>query len=37
MLDVQAERALRLTQKLAPLPQQFPNQTLTVHMAFDYQ
>ena len=37
LLDAQAERALRLTTKLAPLPQQFPNQTLTVHMAFDYQ
>jgi TonB family protein len=36
VLDAQADRALRLT-KLASLPQQFTNQTLTVHMAFDYQ
>jgi protein TonB len=36
VLDLQAERALRLTARLAPLPAQFPNQTLTVYMQFDY-
>ena len=37
VLDSQPERALVLTRSLAPLPAQFPNQTLTVHMEFDYQ
>lgn len=37
VLDVQAERALRLTGRFAPLPPQFPNQTLTVYMPFDYR
>jgi protein TonB len=37
VLDQQAERALRLTPRLPPLPQAFTNPTLTVHMAFDYQ
>jgi protein TonB len=37
VLDAQAERALRLTARLAPLPPQFPNQTLTVNMPFDYR
>ncbi len=37
VLDAQADRALRLTARLAPLPRQFPNQTLTVHMPFDYR
>ncbi len=35
-LDASAERALRLTQQIAPLPAAFPNPTLTVHMTFDY-
>jgi TonB family protein len=37
VLDQQSERALVLTARLAPLPQKFPNQTLTVHMEFEYQ
>jgi protein TonB len=37
VLDVQAERALQLTGRFAPLPQQFPNSTLTVYMPFDYR
>ena len=37
VLDTQAERALRQTIRLAPLPQQFPNETLTVYMPFDYR
>lgn len=38
VLDVQSQRALMMTasQKLAPLPDRFPNPTLTVHMEFDY-
>jgi TonB family protein len=35
-LDNAADRALRLTQRIAPLPAAFPNPTLTVHMTFDY-
>lgn len=35
-LDSAADRALRLTQRIAPLPAAFPNPTLTVHMTFDY-
>lgn len=39
VLDTQAERALHLTaaSKLPPLPDQFPNPTLTVYMPFDYR
>lgn len=36
LLDNAAERALRVTQRLPPLPAAFPNPTLTVHMRFDY-
>lgn len=35
-LDSQAQRALLLTRQLAPLPAQFTNPTLTVHLQFDY-
>jgi TonB family protein len=35
VLDAAADRALRVT-KLPALPRQFPNQTLTVHMEFEY-
>lgn len=35
-LDLAAERAL-LTTRLAELPSQFPNPTLTVHLTFEYQ
>jgi TonB family protein len=37
VLDQQAERALQLTIRFAPLPRQFPNETLTVYMPFDYR
>lgn len=37
VLDEQADRALRLTARLAPLPAAFPNATLTVNMPFDYR
>jgi TonB family protein len=36
-LDNAADRALRLTRQLPPLPAQFPNPTLTVRMYFEYQ
>jgi protein TonB len=36
-LDNAATRALGLTRQLAPLPAQFPNPTLTVHLKFEYQ
>ena len=36
LLDSAADRAVRLTAKLAPLPAQFPNSSLTVHMRFEY-
>jgi TonB family protein len=36
LLDSAADRALRVTQRLPPLPAAFPNPTLTVHMRFDY-
>jgi TonB family protein len=35
-LDNAAERALVLTQRLDPLPAQFPNPTLTIRMRFEY-
>jgi protein TonB len=35
-LDNAATRALVLTQRLPPLPDPFPNPTLTVHMRFEY-
>ena len=37
VLDTAAERAVRLTARLAPLPGQYPNPTLTVHLRFDAQ
>jgi protein TonB len=37
VLDTAAERAVRLTAKLPPLPAQFPNASLTVHLRFDAQ
>lgn len=35
VLDNEAERALRLA-RLPPLPREYPNPTLTVHLEFDY-
>ena len=37
VLDSQSDRALRLTPRLAPLPAQFTNPTLTVDLQFVYQ
>ncbi len=36
-LDQEARRALVKTRKLLPLPPEFPDNTLTVHVVFDYQ
>ncbi len=36
-LDSQAERAVVLAKRLRPLPPEFPNPTLTVHLNFQYQ
>ncbi len=36
-LDLSAQRAVALTQRLPPLPGQFPDNTLTVHLSFQYQ
>jgi TonB family protein len=36
-LNIAAQRAVHMTRKLPPLPEVFPNPTLTVHLTFDYQ
>ena len=36
-LDLAALRAVAQTRTLPPLPSQFPNPTLTVHLNFEYQ
>ena len=36
-LDQNAQRAVMVTRQLIPLPQPFPNPTLTVHLNFQYQ
>jgi TonB family protein len=36
-LDAAAQRAILLTRTLPPLPGEFPNPTLTVHLSFEYQ
>ncbi len=36
-LDFLATRALLLTRQLPPLPAEYPNQTLRVHLTFEYQ
>jgi TonB family protein len=36
-LDLASQRALALTKRLSPLPQQYTNPTLGVHMKFEYQ
>ncbi len=36
-LDAAADRSLRLTRQISPLPAQFPNPSLTVRMYFNYQ
>ena len=36
-LDLTAQRALFLTQRVPPLPSAFPDDHLTVHLRFEYQ
>jgi TonB family protein len=36
-LDLAAQRALLLTQRVPTLPTEFPNPSLTVHLIFEYQ
>ncbi len=36
-LDLASQLAVQRTRQVAPLPQQYPNPTLTVHMKFEYQ
>jgi protein TonB len=36
-LDLESQRALSLTRQLPPLPAQFSDATLTVHLSFQYQ
>jgi TonB family protein len=36
-LDIESQRALTYTQKLAPLPAAFPDDHLTVHLMFQYE
>jgi TonB family protein len=36
-LDIAARTAVAITRQLPPLPQEFPNPTLTMHMTFQYQ
>jgi TonB family protein len=36
-LDLNAQRAIKITRQLPPLPAAFPNPTLTVHLNFQYQ
>ena len=36
-LDLIATRAIRLARQLPPLPAEYPNPSLTIHMTFEYQ
>ena len=37
LLDLESRRAVLMTRQLPPLPVQFTEPTLTVHMQFDYR
>jgi len=37
VLDMVAQRAVAVTDKLPPLPDQYPNRQLTVHLRFEYK
>jgi TonB family protein len=37
LLDIESQRALMKTRALPPLPREFTENTLTVHLGFDYQ
>jgi TonB family protein len=36
-LDIAAQRAVVIANQLPPLPPQYPNRTLTIHLTFEYQ
>jgi TonB family protein len=36
-LDLSAQRALFMTQRVQPLPAAFPDDHLTIHLRFEYQ
>jgi len=35
-LDLNAQRAIQITRQLPPLPAEYPNPTLTIHLTFKY-
>ena len=37
LLDLEARRAVHKTMQLPPLPQEFPDSSLTIHLTFDFQ
>ena len=37
MLDLASQRAILTTRQLPPLPREFTETTLTVHLMFEYQ
>jgi TonB family protein len=37
MLDLESRRAVLMTRQLPPLPREFPEPHLTIHMAFTYR
>ena len=37
MLDLESQRAVVKTRSLPPLPREFTENTLTVHLIFEYQ
>ena len=37
LLDLEARRAVYKTMQLAPLPREFPDSSLTIHLTFDFQ
>ncbi len=37
LLDLEARRAVHKTMQLAPLPREFPDSSLTIHLTFDFQ
>jgi TonB family protein len=37
VLDLESQHAVAATAKLAPLPQAYPNSSLTVHLSFEYK
>ena len=37
LLDLEARRAVHKTMQLPPLPREFPDSSLTIHLTFDFQ